>query len=563
MNANERKWFGKMKRSMHAVMVLMCLLGTVAEGGMCLARVEMVRGASWAGVPVYALGQDEGGREFALVKAVAEELDASGRSYRALDGDAEDATYLLAYEFRKGAKDSARGRFNVVHEEGRRLVIRSTNVAADVEALGNLGFQCRRLPEEPLDFGLAKKRGFAVPRLAPVASNAVVAGMIAQVVQTNLYLALSELTGEVSVMADGVFTNILTRHQSSGVPLQRATALAHDRFAAAGLQAEYQAWTSSGFSGRNVVGTKAGRGAVSSEIVVVCAHIDDMPSGAVAPGADDNASGSVAVMVTAEILKNYTFERTIRFVLFTGEEQGLLGSERYAQAASTAGDNIVGVLNLDMLGWDGNGDKVLNLYVRPAISNDRVVAATFTNVVGTYGITNVVPAIIAERVDWSDHASFWDRGYPAVCGIEEDVVDFNPYYHTTNDTLARINLPYFTDWAKAVVGTVAHLAEPMSWDEGYEDLGGGWRRLGWFGDYAPMGSEGWIWHNKHGFLYMLPNGIPGDVWTFAGDMGWLWTGDSTYPFLYRTSPAAWLWYNGATNPRWFRNMTEGTWESRP
>ena len=267
-------------------------------------------------------------------------------------------------------------------------------------------------------------------------------------------------------------------------------------------------------------------------------------------------------MAAAEILKNYSFNRTLRFVLFSGEEQGLLGSEKYAQAASTAGDNIVGVLNLDMIGWDGNLDKVFNLYVRPAVSNDRVVAATFTNVVGTYGITNVVPAIIEERVDWSDHASFWDRGYPAVCGIEEDVADFNPYYHTTNDTLARINMAFFTDCTKAVVGTVAHLTEPMSWDDGSEDLGGGWRRLGWFGDYAPMGNEGWIWHNKHGFLYMPPNGIQGDVWTYAEDMGWLWTGDATYPYLYRISPAGWLWYNGAANPRWFWNMTEGAWESR-
>ena len=550
-----------MKFVLHAVVFLVGAMGLSAGAGQMLARVEMGGGASWAGVPVYALGQDGGGDEYAWVKAAEDELAALGRAYRVVDEEAENAAYLLAYEFRKGARDAACGRFNVVHEEGRRLVIRSANAAADVEALGNLGFQCRRLPMEPMDLALAKKRGFAAPRMAGVASNAVVSAMIAQVAQTNVYVDLSELTGVVPVMADGVFTNILTRHQSSGVPLQRATALAHERFESAGLQAEYQAWTSSGFSGRNVVGTKAGRGAVSSEIVVVCAHIDDMPSGAVAPGADDNASGSVAVMVAAEILKNYTFERTIRFVLFTGEEQGLLGSERYAQAASTAGDNIVGVLNLDMLGWDGNGDKVLNLYVRPAISNDRVVAATFTNVVGTYGITNGVPSIIAERVDWSDHASFWDQGYPAVCGIEEDVVDFNPYYHTTNDTLARINLPYFTDWAKAVVGTVAHLAEPMSWDEGYEDLGGGWRRLDWFGDYVPMGD--WIWHNRHGFWYPASNGTAGDAWFFSNDMGWLWTGDSTYPFMYRASPAAWLWYNGATNPRWFRNMTEGTWESRP
>ena len=553
-----------MKRNFAAYGLLLGAMGLTAGAGQMLARVEKGDGAAsgWP-LPVYALGQGTDGGEYALAKATAEELAASGRNYRVLDEDAEGAEYILAWEFRKGARDAARERFDVLHEEGRRLLIRTDAAAEDVEVLGNLGFQCRRLPETPLDFELAKKRGHAAPRLAPVASNATVSAMIAKVEQTNLYAAMSELTGVVPVMADGTFAAIATRHQSSGLPLQRATALAYERFEAAGLQAGYQAWTNGEWTGRNVVGTKAGRGANAQEIVVVCAHIDDMPSGAVAPGADDNASGCVAVMAAAEIMENHAFDRTIRFVIFTGEEQGLLGSEKYAQTAHAAGDNIVGVLNLDMIGWDGNQDRAFNLYVRPAVSGDRAVAATFTNVVGTYGITNVVPAIIEERVDWSDHAPFWDRGYAAACGIEEDVADFNPYYHTTNDTLARINMAFFTGCARAVVGTAAHLAGPMSWDDGYEDLGGGWRRLGWFGDYASMGSEGWIWHNKHGFMYPTAASTRADIWFYTQDMGWLWTGNATYPFLYRSSDGAWLWYNGATGPRWFRNMTTGQWESRP
>ena len=100
------------------------------------------------------------------------------------------------------------------------------------------------------------------------------------------------------------------------------------------------------------------------------------------------------------------------------------------------------------------------------------------------------------------------------------------------------------------------------WDAGYTSIGGGWRRLTWFGDYVGMGG-GWIWHNKHGFLYPTTTSTRSDVWFYTQDMGWLWTGNTTYPFLYRSSPTAWLWYNGATNPRWFRNMTANTWESRP
>jgi hypothetical protein len=104
---------------------------------------------------------------------------------------------------------------------------------------------------------------------------------------------------------------------------------------------------------------------------------------------------------------------------------------------------------------------------------------------------------------------------------------------------------------------------PALWDNGFTDLGGGWRRLTWFGDYVPMGGAGWIWHNKHGFLYVPASSTPQNVWLYAQDMGWLYTGNALYPFLYRASPATWLWYNGSQNPRWFRNMTTGLWESRP
>ena len=101
------------------------------------------------------------------------------------------------------------------------------------------------------------------------------------------------------------------------------------------------------------------------------------------------------------------------------------------------------------------------------------------------------------------------------------------------------------------------------WDAGYASIGGGWRRLGWFGDYIPMGSEGWIWHNKHGFLYAPPSAEPASIWFFTLDMGWLYTGNTLYPFLYRSANSSWLWYNESTHPRWFMNLTSNQWEQQP
>ena len=106
-------------------------------------------------------------------------------------------------------------------------------------------------------------------------------------------------------------------------------------------------------------------------------------------------------------------------------------------------------------------------------------------------------------------------------------------------------------------------ATASGWDAGYTDLGGGWRRLAWFGDYAVMGAEGWIWHNKHGFFYVASDSTAQGLWLFAPDMGWLWTASTVYPFLYRAEDNAWLWFNGSSEPRWFFNLTSNRWENRP
>ena len=425
-----------------------------------LARVDVPGPVAVFPLPVHAQLQDAAGGFYLLVKATAAELEQTGRTFYVLDANAGTNAYLLAREFRPGARQAAPGGCAIVHDDGRRLLVRASTPAA-AEALSLLGFQCRWLPAAPLRLDLHARTPADAGRQAAVASNAWVAAMLAQIRQTNLYNAMAELTGVQPAVAGGSYTNLRTRHQNSAAPLRRATDFAYERYLALGLQPSFQPWSAAGISNRNVIATLPGTTA-SAEVVVVCAHIDDMPSGSLAPGADDNASGALAVLAAAEALRKYTFERTLRFVLFTGEEQGLYGSDAYAHAAQTAGENLVAVLNLDMIAWDGNGDKVLNLYVRPGNATELDIAATFTNVARVYGLNDgVAPATVSETTDWSDHYSFHDYGFPAICVIEEDVADFNPYYHTTNDTLARLNLPFYFRSVQAVAGTAAHLARPV------------------------------------------------------------------------------------------------------
>ncbi len=117
----------------------------------------------------------------------------------------------------------------------------------------------------------------------------------------------------------------------------------------------------------------------------------------------------------------------------------------------------------------------------------------------------------------------------------------------------------------SATATVQVVYSPVKipWDDGYQSIGGDWRRLTWFGDYIPMGVDGWIWHNQHGFFFVSENSLPENIWIYAMDMGWLWTSSAQYPYLFRYNDEAWLWYNGATNPRWFFNLTTRQWENRP
>jgi Zn-dependent M28 family amino/carboxypeptidase len=292
----------------------------------------------------------------------------------------------------------------------------------------------------------------------------LVAALMTQVQSNTVSTYDAQLSGEAAAIIGGVPYTITTRNTNSGVPIQKATQFVYEYLQQQGLAVSYHSWSGCGLSNRNVVGVLTGT-LQPSEIVLVTAHLDDMPSSGRAPGADDNASGSVGVMLAANIMSQYHFSRTVRFVLFTGEEQGLCGSAAYANTVSAAGDNIVAVYNMDMIAWDAVGGPTLRLHTRttsnPGYGGDLAIAGVFTNVVATYGV-NLTPIIAADGESASDHASFWNKGYPAILAIEDDVSDFNAYYHTSNDTLSRLNLTYFTNYVKASVGTAAHLAQPIS-----------------------------------------------------------------------------------------------------
>lgn len=223
---------------------------------------------------------------------------------------------------------------------------------------------------------------------------------------------------------------------------------------------------------KNKVVTIPGYGPNADEIVLITAHLDSTSTSpnTLAPGAEDNASGVAALMEAARLFRFYKFDRTIKIIFFTGEEQGLLGSVAYVADHPAEMENIVGVVNLDMFGYDINDDRCFELHVGTR-ADSNVVGTCFTDVINHYDLELSYDYLTTGAIRASDHASFWDEGVGAVEVLENysdqnlpngcEGSDQNPHYHETTDEIEFMNLPVTLAVSQAGIGTAASLAEPI------------------------------------------------------------------------------------------------------
>ena len=295
------------------------------------------------------------------------------------------------------------------------------------------------------------------------APDPLITQLLAQVDTTTLVGYVADLSGERPVIVGGVPYTFTTRYSySEGI--EKAIQYLYEHYETLGLDVTYHEYLHGGLTWRNVEATLPGV-SEPERIYIVCAHADSISQEPMtdAPGADDNASGTAAVMMAADVLSDHQFEYTIRFVNFSGEEQGMLGSAAYAARSRARGEDIAGVINLDMLGWDAVGGPDIDLHAGTDTAS-LALAQTFSETVALYDL-DLLPQIIGqEATEASDHSSFWDNGYAAILAIEDYHPyghDFNPYYHSDNDLLEHFNLVYFTTFTRAVVATLATLARPV------------------------------------------------------------------------------------------------------
>jgi Zn-dependent M28 family amino/carboxypeptidase len=304
--------------------------------------------------------------------------------------------------------------------------------------------------------------GTAAPAPLPPASfTPAVLEAMQGIESTTLTAYVGDLSGEWPIQIGGETVRLVTRYSFAEPYIDLAESYALERFADLGLPATCHSYVLETTTRCNIVAEQ--RGVLAPDrIVIMGAHLDSITTSRPerfydAPGADDNASGSAAVLAAAEVLRTYELPFTVRYVLFTGEEQGLYGSKAYAEMSAAAGDTIVAMVNLDMIGYNTSTRKI-DVHVRAGAQGavDRSIADVFSRTLTTYNV-GLTPAIIAGGSALSDHKSFWSQGYPAVL-IIEDGGNFNPNYHKTSDRLSALNIDYMTRASQAAVATVMQLA---------------------------------------------------------------------------------------------------------
>lgn len=282
--------------------------------------------------------------------------------------------------------------------------------------------------------------------LGQVAYSPVVDSLIQLTTEESLSLLNRQLSGDTSVTIDGGPYTIASRSSySEGNPM--AAQWIYEQLEELGYTTQYHSYSS---TGTNVVATKTGSDYPEQEYII-CAHYDDMPEGPLAPGADDNASGVCGVLEAARLMKNMDIPYTVKFIAFDEEEYGLIGSWAYAEEAANNNDDILGVINLDMIAWDSDGDLEYSVSSND-MSNDLKDDFITTQKIYEPDMNGNIISTTA-----SDHASFWYNDYPAILLIE-DWGDFNDYYHTTQDVFSNINVPYFHKMSRVAIASFLSLA---------------------------------------------------------------------------------------------------------
>lgn len=184
-----------------------------------------------------------------------------------------------------------------------------------------------------------------------------------------------------------------------------------------------------------------------------------------APGANDNGTGLATILEGVRIFSKMKFDRTVKVIFFSGEENFQQGSKAYVE--KHAGENIVGVINMDMYGTDKDNDRCFELYVGE-LDGSRKLADAFIQTIHENDLNLNYDYLTKNAYALADQAAFWEANIPAITAMENFLTDSSEggcvgqdrtdCWHLPCDEFGTINMTYAYDIGLAGTFTVLNLA---------------------------------------------------------------------------------------------------------
>ncbi|HEY7163812.1 MAG TPA: M28 family peptidase [Candidatus Binatia bacterium] len=258
---------------------------------------------------------------------------------------------------------------------------------------------------------------------------------------------------------------------SSARRLAEVENLVEREFARYGLKPESDYFSYRGTRYRNILGSATPQ--TRRSLLILGAHLDSVQG---TPGADDNASGLAVLLEAARLLARARTRHQLLFCAFNLEELNMIGSTYLAKKVKQANTKLSGMISLEMVGYTDSragtqkyptglgwlypdrGDFIgiignwnSNSLARAFARHMRSVNGLPVETLSIPGNGRLVPA-----VRLSDHAPFWDAGYPALM-ITDTSFYRNPHYHRATDTLETLDLAFMAKVCEGIVRAVLSL----------------------------------------------------------------------------------------------------------
>ena len=244
---------------------------------------------------------------------------------------------------------------------------------------------------------------------------------------------------------------------------------------ASGYEVSFQSYEAKGRSYRNIIAERRGI-EQPDRVLIVGAHYDTMDG---TPGADDNASGVAVLLELARQQAETRFRKTVRFVAFTLEEapffrSRLMGSRVYANSLKERGEQIDGMISLEMVGYfsqEKNSQSFPLFWLRwkyPTTGNFITVVSNSDSEPLQRRVHDGLKAHMAlpvemftgpwwiPGVDLSDHSSFWKEDYPAVM-LTDTAFYRNPHYHEATDRPETLDYRAMAELVHGMAGVLGVL----------------------------------------------------------------------------------------------------------